>query len=25
VTIENPRLRYRDGSPVEEQQIDWQI
>ncbi len=25
VTIENPRLRYRDGSPIEERQIDWQI
>lgn len=25
VTIENPRLRYKDGSPVEEKSIDWQI
>jgi serine O-acetyltransferase len=25
VTIENPRLRYRDASPSEEQQVDWQI
>lgn len=25
VTIENPRLRFRDGSPVDEQQVDWQI
>jgi serine O-acetyltransferase len=25
VTIENPRLRYRDASPSDEQQVDWQI
>ncbi|MFM7130815.1 MAG: serine O-acetyltransferase, partial [bacterium] len=25
VTIENPKLRYRDGSPVVDQQVDWQI